>query len=111
MSNYILQKDIDFFGRKIKAGTLYVQHGADYYWPVINDAHVPSCQLDFYTVKNNPEYFKAEYITVNHVETHDSFKGNSNDAFWFQFSTSKIIDLSKHKDAVTKAIEFIINSQ
>lgn len=111
MSIYILQKDTDFFGRLIKAGTKYVQHGQDYYWPIINGAHVPSCQLDFYTVKNNPEYFKAEHIAVKHLEVHDSFKGNSSDTFWFQFSASKNIDLSKHKDAICKAIEFIINSQ
>jgi hypothetical protein len=64
---YILQKDIDFFGKKIPAGTKYIQHGNDYWWPVIDGAHCPSGQVDFYTVRENPEYFKREQIRVIEV--------------------------------------------
>lgn len=111
MSNYILQQDINFFGRLIKAGTLYVQHGADYYWPVINGAHVPAGQLDFYTVKNNPEWFKEEPAVISRLNVHDSFQGNGSDAFWFQFCASKKIELSKHVEAIQNAIEKIINAE
>lgn len=55
---YILRKSVNWFGTYIPQGTIYVQHGKDYYWPIINDAHCPSMQIDFMTVTNNP-YFMA----------------------------------------------------
>lgn len=111
MANYILQQDINFFGRIIKAGTVYVQKGADYYWPIINDAHVPTGQLDFYTVKNNPEWFKEVPAVVSSFNVHDNFPGNGIDAFWFQFCSSKKIDLLKHQIPIQRAIESIINAE
>lgn len=55
--DYILLRDINWFGREINAGTVYRQTSADYYQPIINSARCPSLQIDFYTVKNNPIYF------------------------------------------------------
>lgn len=57
MKKFILLKDIDWFGKPIKAGTVYQQVNADYYHPIINHARCPSQQIDFYTVLNNHNYF------------------------------------------------------
>jgi hypothetical protein len=55
---HVLLKDFNWFGKTIPAGTIYKKHGADYWWPVMLDgSHVPTMQVDFYTVLNNPEYF------------------------------------------------------
>jgi hypothetical protein len=64
--NYILQKDFNWFGRVIPQGTRYVPHGKDYWWPVLgkDQAHVPTMQVDFMTIRNNEEYFKRESIEV-----------------------------------------------
>lgn len=56
-SRWVLLKDVNFFGRHIPAGTIFHQVGDNYYWPSVNGARVPAMQIDFYTVKNNPEYF------------------------------------------------------
>lgn len=56
-SDYVLLKNIDWFGTIIEAGTIYKSHGNDYWWPVIDTAHCPSLQVDFRTVLNSPEYF------------------------------------------------------
>lgn len=68
--NYILQKDFNWFGRNIPKGTLYVQHGADYWWPVIGaqQVHVPTMQIDYMTIRNNPEWFLQEPIVVSLFE-------------------------------------------
>lgn len=58
--DYILQTPINFFGTFIPAGTKFVKHGGDYWWPVINGAHCPYCQVDFMIVRNNPTYFKLD---------------------------------------------------
>lgn len=54
---FVLLKDIDWFGKRIAAGTIYNKINGDYYQPIIDHARCPSLQVDFYTVKNNPEYF------------------------------------------------------
>jgi len=56
-AEFVLLKDIDWFGRLISAGTIYRQISGDYYHPIIKGARCPSLQLDFYTVKNNGQYF------------------------------------------------------
>ena len=56
--DYELLTPINFFGTFIPAGTKFVQHGADYWWPVINDAHCPNLQVTFMILRNNPTYFK-----------------------------------------------------
>lgn len=109
MTNYILQQDINWFGKTIKAGTRYAPHGNDYYWPIINDAHCPSQQVDFYTVKNNPKYFLPETVSVKNLQHHEYLKGNRNDSFWFQFQTDQNIHLERHRCAIEKAISFIIS--
>jgi hypothetical protein len=57
MKEYVLLKDIDWFGKLILAGTIFKQVNSDYYHPTINGARCPSMQIDFYTVLNNPNYF------------------------------------------------------
>lgn len=55
---HVLLKDFNWFGKTIPAGTVYVKHGEDYWWPVTTDgAHIPTMQVDYRTVLNNPEYF------------------------------------------------------
>lgn len=55
--SYILQKDINWFGRTIRKGTEYRQVNSDYWHPIIQGNQCPSLAIDFYTVKNNEEYF------------------------------------------------------
>ena len=57
MKEFVLLKDIDWFGKQIPAGTIYKQVNADYYHPTVNGAQCPSMSVDFYTVLNNPQYF------------------------------------------------------
>jgi len=57
MKEFVLLKDIDWFGKLIPSGIIYRQVNADYYQPMINGARCPSLQIDFYTVLNNPQYF------------------------------------------------------
>lgn len=108
MSTYILQKDIDWFGKKITAGTRYVAHGNDYYWPVINDAHCPSCQVDFYTVKNNPEYFKRPPALVVSIEGEPA-SCDRNVSWCFKLFTTRRIEQDDW-DKIKKAIEEITAS-
>ena len=60
--NYILKKEINWFGKLITVGTIYVKKNGDYWWPIYNGAHVPSMQIDFMTIRNNPEYFKKQEV-------------------------------------------------
>lgn len=55
--DWVLLKDINFFGRNIPAGTIYKQVNADHYHPILNGARCLSYVVDFMIVKNNPEYF------------------------------------------------------
>lgn len=107
MSTYILQKDFNWFGTIIPAGTKYVPHGDDHYWPVIDGAHCPSGQLDFYTVKNNPEYFKSQlFVTdISHVGQ-NMLSGDQ----IYTFKTDIKIDLKKHGRMIRQAIESILQS-
>lgn len=57
-TDYLLQKNCNWFGKFIPAGTLYVQVNADEWVPVIDGARLPSMMVDFYTVRNNESYFK-----------------------------------------------------
>lgn len=56
-TDWILQKDVNFFGRYIPAGTIFVQVNADSYHPIIGGNSCPSCAVDFYIVKKNTDYF------------------------------------------------------
>ncbi|WP_460670493.1 hypothetical protein [Larkinella ripae] len=62
--DWVLQKEANVYGRIIPAGTVFVQMNGDYYHPIINGARCPSYQVDFYIVKNNPEYF-SEQINIS----------------------------------------------
>lgn len=55
--DWILKKEINFFGKIIPEGTVYQQVSADYYHPIVKGNGCPSLQVDFYIIKNNPEYF------------------------------------------------------
>lgn len=55
--DYILQQEINFFGKIIPKGTLFIRKGEDYWWPVIDGAHCPHYQVSFMITRNNPEYF------------------------------------------------------
>ena len=55
--DYVLQQDINFFGRLIPAGTIYKQVNADHYHPMLYGSQCPSLGVDFYIAKNNPAYF------------------------------------------------------
>lgn len=55
--DYLLQKEMNWFGRIIPKDTLYIQMSKDYWIPSIDGARIPAMQLDFYTVKNNADYF------------------------------------------------------
>jgi len=57
MKEFVLLKDMDWFGKSIPSGTIYRQVNDDYYHPIVNSARCPSMQVDFYTVLNNPQYF------------------------------------------------------
>lgn len=57
MKQFVLLKDIDWFGKLIPAGTIYKQVNSDRYHPMVNYARCPSMEVDFYTVLNNPQYF------------------------------------------------------
>lgn len=107
--NYILQKDFNWFGKTIPAGTRYVQHGADYWWPEINDAHVPAMQVTFTTIMNNPVYFKEETTAVYKVEQHDTFKGVP-DKMHYQFAVSRAIS-DEEKEVIRIAIEMQLNAR
>lgn len=56
--DWVLQEDVCIYGKDIPKGTLFIQMNADYYHPIINGARCPSYQVDFYIVKNNPNYFR-----------------------------------------------------
>lgn len=55
--DWILQQEINWFGRLIPVGTVYKQVNADHYHPMINGAQCPSLSVNFYTVKCNEAYF------------------------------------------------------
>lgn len=55
--DYVLLSDVDFFGRRIQAGTIFKQINGDYWQPTIKSARCPSLQIDFMIVRNNPQYF------------------------------------------------------
>lgn len=57
MKEFVLLKDMDWFGKPIPAGTIYRQVNADYYHPMLSGARCPAMQVGFYTVLNNPQYF------------------------------------------------------
>jgi hypothetical protein len=70
LRDWVLQKDMDFFGRTIPKGTIYKQVNSDYYHPIVNGNRCPSLQVDFYIVKNNPDYFQP-YETDLQLEAKD----------------------------------------
>lgn len=110
--NYILQKDCNFFGSVIPAGTRYVQHGADYWWPEIKEAHCPSLQIDFRSVGNNPEWFKAAPIEVNLFDGVFGYakprQPNVGTSYVHQFHTNE--PLPEHlRDRIEKLIQEAIN--
>ena len=55
--DYVLLKDIDYFGRQIPAGTIYKQVNADDWHPMIDNAQCPHLKITFVTVRANPSYF------------------------------------------------------
>lgn len=57
LNDWVLLKEINWFGRTVPSGTIYKQVNADHYHPIIKGARCPSLSIDFYTVKNNKEYF------------------------------------------------------
>lgn len=58
--NYILQKEINWFGKLITVGTIYVKKDGGYWFPV--GTNTPSMRVDFMTIRNNPEYFKKQEV-------------------------------------------------
>lgn len=62
VEDYELLTPINYFGIFIPAGTRYVRHDGDEWWPVINDAHCPNYAVSFAVVRNNPTYFKPIQI-------------------------------------------------
>lgn len=112
MKQYKLLKDLP----DAKAGTIFTHDGDDSY-------RYESLQyldgISWYRevcVENNPEWFELvlpvsepvkEKIYVTRLWQHDNFKGNGNDAFWYQFCTSKPIEYinnSKLKQAIENCI-------
>lgn len=51
-----------------------------------------------------------ERIEVSHLWQHDNFRGNGNDAFWYQFCTSKPIEHINNSN-LKQAIEQALNSK
>lgn len=110
--NYIIQKDFNWFGKIIPAGTRYVPHGADYWWPVVNGAHIPTMQLDFRTIKNNQEWFKPEPIEVSLFDGVFGYakprQPNTGTYYVHQFHTNE--PLPEHlRDQIEKLIQEAIN--
>jgi hypothetical protein len=109
---YKLKNDFNWFGLIIPAGTMYIQHGADYWWPVIDDAHVPALQVDFRTVRNNPEWFNATMIEVNLFEGVFGYakpmQPNTGTSYVHSFHTNE--PLPEHlRDRIEKLIQEAIN--
>lgn len=57
MKEFVLLKNIDWFGEPIKAGTIYKQVNSDDYHPIIRGSQRPTMKVDFHTVISNDEYF------------------------------------------------------
>lgn len=107
--NYILQKDFNWFGRTIPKGTVYVQHGADYWWPVIGiqQVHVPTMQVDHMTIRNNPEWFLQEPIEVSLFE---GCFGNSGCAVTYVHTFHTNRPIAEHlRDKIEQLIQAAIN--
>lgn len=106
--NYILQKDFNWFGKVIPAGTKYVQHGADYWWPVIDGAHVPAMQVNFMTVRCNQEWFKGQPIEVTLFEGCFGYHIDGASTYVHSFHTNH--PLPEHlRDRIEKLIQEAIN--
>lgn len=84
--NYILKQDFNWFGKNIPEGTIYVQHGADYWWPVINGAHAPTMQVDFMTVRRNTEYFEPVPVRVIKFVEQPTIRWNGSYTFWYEIA-------------------------
>jgi hypothetical protein len=55
--HYTLQQEVNFFGKIIPKGALFVQVNEDWWHPVFDSKQHPSMAVDFSVVRNNPEYF------------------------------------------------------
>lgn len=68
-----------------------------------------------YLVENNPDWFEevkeetpAERIAITHFKGHDSLRGHSS-AHWYQFCSTKQIDVLRNKGEIQQAIEQVVN--
>lgn len=105
--NYILQKDFNWFGNVIPAGTIYIQYSHDEYVPVIDDAHVPYMKLNFMNVKSNEAYFKPQPndVILSNIVWGPSCGGHS---YVHSFTTRQPI--SPHLvDVINDLIQQVIN--
>lgn len=60
IEDYILETPQNIYGMFIPAGTLFRKKNADWWYPVVNDAELPSYAVHFMVVRNNPTYFKLK---------------------------------------------------
>lgn len=105
--NYILQKDFDWFGKRISAGTKYIQYTPDEWIPSIDGAHCPHFKITFMTVKNNEQWFKPEPILVVNTKV---YFGNVQDGrhYVHEFTTNHPIPVYL-QDTIEKLIQEAIN--
>jgi len=67
-------------------------------------------------VENNPDYFELvtepsivpERIEVSRIGIHDNFMGNKSDSFWYQFCTSKPLNIALFPP-IQRTIENVLN--
>lgn len=104
--NYILQKDFDWFGRTIPAGTRFIDRGVYFSGPMLPGSHVPML-VDYSTIRCSPDWFKEESVLL--VSSKFYF-GNTPDGrhYVHEFTTNHPIPVHL-QDTIEKLIQEAIN--